>query len=512
MLTSTFIVLNSSTDFYEGKAIMHKTKLLFVVACALLLVLFFSSLLQPVGAQELAPGTFNKTTPIDLTAYVSVWSMTLDWGDSTGATEYEYCFDKTDDDTCDSSWISTGTNTSVQIGNLDAQTTYYWQVRAFDGADYTEANGGTWWAFTTGAYARFHVQLVENNVLGMDWRPGDSVTVTIDDPSNGVGVDFTDTKTADSNGTVVFYGLNGLQLGTGMVVTMTDGVVFKSHTVISLQVTGVDVATDVISGTGQVGAHIQVQHCQYNGCLWRRWTTIQPDGTWQVDFSVVGPGSDEKEILDIVPGTSAEALYPDADADHTDVDIYVNQKFVAHTEEERVDGTGWVLSATVTLEINDPATPVSPDYTDIITVTEAPWDVSRTWFNIDFNGQYDLKAGDVVTVTDGTTTKVHTVTSLQITKVDPATDVISGTAAPNSYVDLQTCGVGGCTYRTELADSNGNWAADFSVVGDQSWEQTVFDIVPDTTGDSRQWDDDVDSTMIQWSVRYDVFLPLIVRD
>ena len=356
------------------------------------------------------------------------------------------------------------------------------------------------------------MQLVENNVLGIDWRPGDSVTVTIDDPSNGVGVDFTDTKTVDSNGMVVFYGLDGLQLGTGMVVTMTDGVVFKSHTVINLQVTGVNVATDVISGTGQVGANIQVQHCQYNGCLWRRWTTIQPDGTWQVDFSVVGPGSDEKQLLDIVPGTSAEALYPDPDADHTDVDIYMNQKFVAYPEEERVDGTGWVLSATVTVEINDPGTLTTPDYTGTMTVTQAPWDASRTWFNIDFNGQYDLQSGDVVTVTDGTTTKVHTVTSVQITKVDPATDVISGTAAPYSFVDLQTCEAGGCTYRTELADSNGNWAADFSVAGDQAWEQTVFDIVSTTTGDARQWDDDVESTMIQWSVRYVVFLPLIVRD
>ena len=103
-----------------------------------------------------------------------------------------------------------------------------------------------------------------------------------------------------------------------------------------------------------------------------------------------------------------------------------------------------------------------------------------------------------MTVTDGTTTKQHTVTSLQVTKVNPTTDVISGTAAPNSYVDLQTCGVGGCTYRTELADSNGNWSANFGVVGDQPWELTTFDILPGTIGDARQWDDDIDATTVQW--------------
>lgn len=286
---------------------------------------------------------------------------------------------------------------------------------------------------------------------------------------------------------------------------------FKSHTVISLQVSGVDVDTDTVWGTGTVGAHLHAQHCQYNGCLWGRWTTVQADGTWQVDFSVAGPGPDEKEILDIVPGTSGEAIYPDADADHTDANWYIYQRFDAHPEEERVDGTEWALGATITVEINAPATPANLDYTGTTTVTVIPEDASHTWFNLDFKGQYDLKPGDVVTVTDGTTTKAHIVTSLQITKVDPATDVVSGTATPNSYVDLETCWVGGCTYRTELADSNGNWSTNFGMVGDQPWEQTTFDILPDTIGNLRQWDDDIDGTMILWSVRYDVYLPLVMR-
>ena len=491
---------------------MYKTNLHFAITCAALLALVFSSLPQQVRAQELqAPRAFNKSTPINLSAFLSTWTITLDWDDSVGATEYEYCFDKTDDDTCDSPWTSTGTNTSAEISFLEANTTYYWQARAFDGGEYTEANGGTWWAFTTGGYARFHAQLVENNIAGVDWRPGNSVTVTIDDPSNGTGVDFTDTKTVDPYGTVIFYNLNGLQLGTGMYVTMTDGVVFKSHTVTSLQVTGVDIVSDTVRGIGVVGELVSAQHCQYNGCLWRRWTTVQADGTWQVDFSVAGPGPGENEILDIVPGTSGEALYADADADHTDANWYINQRFDAHTEEERVDGTGWALGATITIEINDPATPANPDYTNTTIVIANPEDASQIWFNLDFKGQYDLKPGDVVTVTDGTTTKVHTVTSLQITKADPTTDVVSGTAAPNSYVDLQACGVGGCTYRTELADGNGNWSANFGVVGDQPWEQTIFDILPDTIGDSRQWDNDIDGTMILWSAMYKVFLPLIMR-
>jgi hypothetical protein len=479
-----------------------------------LLALIFSSLPQQAGAQERqAPEAFSKSTPINLSAFLSVWTLTLDWDASVGATEYEYCFDKIDDNTCDSPWVSTGTNTSVEISNLEANTTYYWQVRAVDGGGHTEANGGTWWAFTTGGYARFHARLVENDIAGMDWRPGNSVTVTINDPSNGPGVDFTATKTVDPNGAVLFYDLGGLQVGPGMYVTMTDGTVNKSHTVTHLQVTGVDVDTDIVSGTGEVGAHLNVQHCQYNGCLWRRWATVQVDGTWQVDFSVAGPGSDEQEILDIVPGTSGGAVEPDADADHTDASWYTDNKFTACPREDRIEGIGLPLGATITVEINDPATPANPDYTDTTTMTVAHWDASQTWFNLNFYGQYNLKPGDVVTVSDGTTTKVHTVTNLQITNVNTSTNVVSGSAAPGSYVDLQTCGVGGCTYRTELADINGNWSADFGVVGDQPWEQTTFDILSDTNGDSRQWDNDTDATSIQWSgiSVYNVFLPLILR-
>jgi hypothetical protein len=515
LLALTFSVIRSRANYFkERKKIMYKANLHFAVTCVALLVLAFSSLAQhqQAEAQELqAPGAFNKVTPINLSAFLSVWTITLTWDTSAGATEYEYCFDKTNDNTCDSPWTSASTNTSAEITFLDANTTYYWQVRAVDGGEYTEADGGAWWAFTTGGYARFHARLVENDIIGFDWRPGNSVTVTVDDPSNGPGIDFTDTKTVDPYGTVLFNNLGGLRVGTDMLVTMNDGVVFKSHSVTSLQVTEVNIDADTVSGTGEVGAYLNVQHCQYNGCLWRRWATVQADGTWQVNFSVAGPGSDEQEILDIVPGTSGAALEPDVDGDHTDANWYIYQRFDAHPEEERVDGSGWPLGATITVEINDPATPASPDYTNTTTAIANPGDASQTWFNLDFNGQYNLKPGDVVTVTDGTTTKVHTVTSLQITEVNPLTDVISGTTAPNSYVDLQTCGVGGCTYRTELADSNGDWAANFGVVGDQPWEQTIFDILPDTIGDSRQWDNDIDATMIQWFVRYDVFLPLVMR-
>jgi|GEM_PF-2082436 hypothetical protein len=452
---------------------------------------------------------FGKITPIDQSAFLSVWTLTLDWADMAGTVDYQYCYDQLDNDACDSSWVSTGTDTFSEITYLQAQTKYYWQVRAFDGIDTVEANEGEWWEFETGGYARFHVQIIENNVSGYDWRPGISVTVTLDDPSNGPGVDFSDTKTTDPVGTVIFDNLNGITLGTGMVITMTDGVVFKAHTVVALEVTGVDEENDIVWGTGAVGAPINAQYCQYNGCDWRRYTTVQPDGNWLVNFSVPGSSPDEQLLLDIVPGTTGETLTPDPDGDHTDVNWRVNQKFEARPVVDRINGEGWIEDAILTVEINDPATPSDPDYSDSVTVIRNPGDPTRTFFHLDLSGQYDLQPGDIITITDGTATKIHTVTELGVLKANASTDIVSGLALPETYVDIMTCGISQCFYRTVLSDALGYWSANFSEPGDQPWEQTVTDILPDTVGNARQWDPDIDSTLVDWSVSWEIFLPLL---
>jgi hypothetical protein len=75
-------------------------------------------------------------------------SPTLTWGASSDATSYEYCYDTTNNDSCDTSWISAGGSTSVGLSGLTNNRTYYWQVRAINADGTTEADGGTWWTFT----------------------------------------------------------------------------------------------------------------------------------------------------------------------------------------------------------------------------------------------------------------------------------------------------------------------------------------------------------------------------
>ena len=97
-----------------------------------------------MGAYEFViSGAFGKISPTNAAAGQSL-SPTLTWGASDNATYYEYCYSSVPG-SC-SKWNSAGSNTSVTLSDLAANYTYYWQVRA---GGITEANGDTWWSFTT---------------------------------------------------------------------------------------------------------------------------------------------------------------------------------------------------------------------------------------------------------------------------------------------------------------------------------------------------------------------------
>jgi hypothetical protein len=100
--------------------------------------------------QDPPPGPFGKTAP-DPWVTNQPTSQMLSWGNSAGATVYEYCIDTTNDNAC-ADWQDAGTNTSVTV-ELKLATTYYWQVRARNGtSDPTYADSGSWRIITTKPY------------------------------------------------------------------------------------------------------------------------------------------------------------------------------------------------------------------------------------------------------------------------------------------------------------------------------------------------------------------------
>jgi hypothetical protein len=94
------------------------------------------------------PAAFVKSSPAN-GAMGQATSLTLSWSATSPVTYYQYCYSTT---TGCSNWTNVGNVTSVNISKLANSTTYYWQVRAYNGSGGpTTADGGIYWSFTTQA-------------------------------------------------------------------------------------------------------------------------------------------------------------------------------------------------------------------------------------------------------------------------------------------------------------------------------------------------------------------------
>jgi hypothetical protein len=90
-------------------------------------------------------GPFAKTAPRN-NATNQKTSVKLSWAASARATSYEYCI-ALSKAAC-KTWKKTGAARTVTVKGLKAGTSYYWQVRARNGAG-TNLSTSTFWKFTT---------------------------------------------------------------------------------------------------------------------------------------------------------------------------------------------------------------------------------------------------------------------------------------------------------------------------------------------------------------------------
>ena len=105
---------------------------------------------------KVMPGSFHKNTPSDGSTNAAGSPVTLSWGASTNSPKYYFCFDRSNDKICESSWYwNDDTNFTLNNGSnlLDPGATYYWQVMACTTGDpkpsgCIQADGGEWWSFT----------------------------------------------------------------------------------------------------------------------------------------------------------------------------------------------------------------------------------------------------------------------------------------------------------------------------------------------------------------------------
>lgn len=167
-----------------------------------------------------------------------------------------------------------------------------------------EAAPGPWFAVVRDA----------DIVLGDDWFPGAMITVTVDDPTNGVGVDHFFVATTDGAGWFYINVGSSVDIQPGFIVKSTDGSATKTHVVTGFTDSNISIsaATDAVAGKASPGATVETW---VHGDPTPATVTKVADssGFWYANYS---------GIWDIVPGAGMGFRELDPDGDGTQIDAF----------------------------------------------------------------------------------------------------------------------------------------------------------------------------------------------
>ena len=166
-----------------------------------------------------------------------------------------------------------------------------------------------------------------------------------------------------------------------------------------------------------------------------------------------------------------------------------NPHFSAFPEWEYIEGWNWPLGANIHLTIDDPSTEASPDLEQDQPVVVTPWNPDDKWVTFNFAGVYDMKPGDVVTLSDGLILRTLTVQNLDVIQAEIRDDTVYGTADPGAVVHSWVHDYG----ESEMvltAGENGTWMAEF-------WK-TGLDMVEGMCGRSEIRNDMGNATAVDW--------------
>lgn len=323
-------------------------------------------------------------------------------------------------------------------------------------------------------------------VRARDWPVGTALQLLI---NNVYFSSVTVAQPESENDTSATFNLGEEDLQVGDEVKVVGGGTERSLILSSIAVSEVNVATDTISGVGTPGATAYVCVQKNDDCIWRKFNPAEGTGAWEMYFG---------DIADLQSGSLGWVQERDTDGDSTWYDWDVPTPTIsAFPADDIIKGHNWSIGAPLQIEIDDLATPVNPDFTGQATI----WNPDDLSFQlIDFSGQYDMKPGDLVTVTNGITTKTHKVIDFSITEIDIATDVVSGLAEPGSDIGSWICDDYDCAERFVIADQYGHWSANFSIIENAAADWGTYDFTLGTGVEAKQEDEDGDNTVVAMDV------------
>lgn len=300
---------------------------------------------------------------------------------------------------------------------------------------------------------------------GLDWPDGANVSISVE------GKPECSLQRESWGG---FFNGNfpeGCDLMVGDVVTFTDGVTTRTHTVRNLAATGVDEASNIVSGTSDPYETVYVWQHEPGEQIP---VEANESGEWLADLS---------GVYDIRPGSSGRSEIRDEVGNATAVDWSLPNPFIAVSLTDH-----WI-----SLSYFSPDTPVtisiykSEGSSKPVVELNRSTDASGNLFIPSWAYNWDLEPGNLVTATDGVTTKELLLEYLTLDVFDPDHDLVSGSALAGRKVDVGVGNANGEQWLTVYADEvSAVWTADFKTVG--------FDLTADMWAGGHVNDEDGDVT------------------
>ena len=274
---------------------------------------------------------------------------------------------------------------------------------------------------------------------GNDWPDGEEVLITVEDKPECETIGISQDNFFNGG-----FG-EGCDIIAGDIVTFTDGVTVRTHTIQNLAITGVDVAVNTVAGTADTGAVVYawVHEYGYNQVL----TVV--DGTWLADFGAAG--------LDLQEGMGGRAEVRDSFGNSTAVDWYISKpRIVASITEDWFFVMEFAPNATLNYSVY--ATKDGPELSSGTAETD---DSGFAWVNAE--GNWDIEPGIYLVISDGTSEKDLVVEGFTFDIFNLTNGQLSGTA-PEPYGRNVWVGIGFGEYNWDMVvntDEYGAWLADF---------------------------------------------------
>lgn len=315
------------------------------------------------------------------------------------------------------------------------------------------------------------VKVSENEIRTYLWKKGTKVRLTIDDPANGIGIDYSETLPVLEGSNLakdLLFRISDFELRPGQLITLTDGTSTDTVLISPINITNIDSPTpNTIYGTGLSGSLIYLKIDTETKSI-NLQAKVGTDGTW-----FVNAGS-EFSIATILKITCS---ITDSDKDIVYFTGPIKKPhFEANLSLNTLEGWDWQFGKMLTVKIDDPENGSGFDFSGTTLMNESYF---YPRFVLDL-GTFKLAADQTVMVSDGTITKRHVLRGLEITEVDFKTDLIKGNTDTKDEIHTWINDNNGHVIKRTNSVKKGIWTSDFAHSGDQSWEVDTFDITEST--------------------------------